>query len=245
MCASAAAPKNTAPRRGHRAIFGRLLRHAGMPAYQEGAMNTDTSFQKAKPPKQKKPFRPFAWVTGSFAAGVAVILPFAITVAIFWAIVNFIDKSVVPMVLPLFPAQYQGLAKNLPGFGLIFSVIALTLAGALTANFIGRFIVRSTSFVFEKAPIVRSVYSSVKQIIETMANPGGQSFKESVLIEFPTPGQWSIGFITNDDCGEIETLAQDDVVAVYVPSSPIPTSGFWFTRRKPNRSACRKARKKR
>lgn len=186
----------------------------------------NTTDKPEKPKKQKKRFNPLAWLTGSFAAGVAVILPFAITVAILWAIVTFIDKSVVPLVIPFFPPDYQGLAKSLPGFGLIFSVIALTAAGALTANFIGRGVVKMTSFVFEQAPIVRSVYSSVKQIIETMANPGGQSFKESVLIEFPTPGQWSIGFITNDECGEIEALSGEDVVAVYVPSSPIPTSGF-------------------
>jgi uncharacterized membrane protein len=186
-----------------------------------------TDAAKAEPPKKKKKrFRPLAWLTGSFAAGVAVILPFAITIGILWAIVTFIDNAIVPLVTPMFPPAYQGIANNLPGFGAIFSIVALTLAGALTANFIGRGVVRMTSFVFEQAPIVRSVYSSVKQIIDTMANPGGQSFKESVLIEFPTPGQWSIGFITNDDCGEVEILTGHDVVAVYVPSAPIPTSGF-------------------
>jgi uncharacterized membrane protein len=176
--------------------------------------------------KVLKTFNPIAWATGSFAAGVAVILPFAVTVAILWGIVNFIDKAIVPLVLPLFPPDYQGIAKSLPGFGAIVAIVGLTIAGALTANFIGRFIVRTTRFVFEKAPIVRSVYGSVKQIFETMANPSGQSFKDAVLVEFPGLGQWSIAFITNDDCGEIETLSEDDVVAVYVPSSPIPTSGF-------------------
>jgi uncharacterized membrane protein len=175
--------------------------------------------------KPAKRFNPFGWFSASFAAGVAVILPFAITVGILWAIVNLIEKAIVPMVLPLVPETSRGLIQALPGFGAIFAVVALTVGGALSANFVGRFLVKATEKLFEAAPFVSSIYGSVKQIFDTMTNPSGQSFKEAVMIEYPSAGLWSVGFVTSDTAGEAAKAVGDAVVAVFVPATPLPTAG--------------------
>jgi uncharacterized membrane protein len=194
-----------------------------MVAHPLGMMMTD-SRDAAK--LQKPKFSPLAMVSGWFAAGLGVVLPFAITIAICWAIVSFIDKTVLPAILPLAPPHAQGLIKALPGAGVVVALVGLTVIGALTANFIGRFVVKTTERVMTTVPLVKGVYSSAKQIVETMTNPDGQSFKEAVLVEFPAKGQWSIAFVTNDNPPEINRAAGETLVALYVPSSPIPTSGF-------------------
>jgi uncharacterized membrane protein len=178
-------------------------------------------------PAKKRRFNPLAWLSASFATGLAVVLPFAITIAIILAVVSFVDRTVVPLAAPLLPPDMAALARALPGAGALIAVLALVLIGALAANAIGRFVVRQTERVFNTAPLVKGVYGSAKQIVETMSNPGGQSFKAAVLIEFPTPGQWSIAFITNENAVQIQSALDDDqLIAVYVPSCPIPTAGF-------------------
>lgn len=180
-----------------------------------------------KPPERGGlKLNPAALLGGWFAAGLGVVLPFAITVAICWAIVSFIDKTIMPVLLPALPESWRGIAAALPGLGLVVALVALTVVGALAANFVGRFVVRTTERVVTSVPMVSSVYGSAKQIVETMTNPDGQSFKEAVLLEFPTKGQWSIAFVTQEECGPIERAVGADLVAVYVPSCPIPTSGF-------------------
>lgn len=170
---------------------------------------------------------PFAWASARFAAGLAIVLPFAITIGIVWAVVSFIDKAVVPAVTPVLPGGLAALAENLPGAGALIAVVGLIGIGAFGANVIGRFVVRQSDRLFNTVPLVKGVYGSAKQIVETMSNPGGQSFKEAVLLEFPTPGQWSIAFTTNDEPTHVShAVGAADLVAVYVPSCPIPTSGF-------------------
>ncbi len=181
----------------------------------------------APPPADPPRFNLLAWLSGRFAAGLAIALPFVITIAIIWMVVGFIDNAVVPWVKPLLPPSMGALAESLPGAGALIAVVALVAIGALAANVIGGFVVRQTERVFNTVPLVRGVYGSAKQIVETMSNPGGQSFKEAVLIQFPTPGQWSVAFITNDQPTQIQRAVGDEaLLAVYVPSCPIPTSGF-------------------
>lgn len=190
------------------------------------ASSADGTGMRMRTPKQSFRLNPLAWLAASFGTGLAIALPFIITIALCWMVVRFIDNSVMPLVLPALPAGLRGLANALPGAGVVIAVAILTLFGALAANVIGRFFVRQTEKLITTVPLVKGVYGSAKQIVETMSNPGGQSFKEAVLVEFPTPGIWSIAFITNDDAGEIDRALGRDVVGVYVPSCPIPTSGF-------------------
>lgn len=170
--------------------------------------------------------RPLTWLRNSFLAGVALVLPFVVTVWLVWTFVSFIDHQV----FPILPPQLQPLAENTPGVGLAVALVALTLIGALAGNLLGRFVLRETERLIGNLPIVRSIYGGSKQIFKQVAAPERTSFKETVLVEFPRPGVWAIGFVTNEATGEvtgpIQTSLGEELIAVYVPQAPIPTSGF-------------------
>jgi uncharacterized membrane protein len=157
-----------------------------------------------------------------FAAGVAIVLPFAVTFWLIWSFVSFVDKQVTP----LLPLEWQRYAEAMPGAGVVIAVLGLTLLGAVTANLFGRFIVSTTERLLAQVPLVRSIYGGSKQIFNQIAAPDRTSFQEAVLVEYPNPGIWTIGFITTDAVDpSIEALGPD-IVAIYIPFAPIPTSGF-------------------
>lgn len=162
------------------------------------------------------------WLRNNFLYGVAVVLPFAVTFWLIWGFVGFIDDSVIP----LLPQEYRPAAYALPGAGLAIALIGLTAVGALTANLVGRMVVRGGERLVNRVPLVRSIYGGAKQVLENVSTPKRQSFKQAVLFEFPRPGVWTIGFITNEDTREISAIAGEEVVAVYVPQVPVPTTGF-------------------
>jgi uncharacterized membrane protein len=165
---------------------------------------------------------PLVWLRNSFLAGVALVLPFVVTGWLIWAFVNFIDHNVTPLV----PERWRGFAQAIPGAGVVLAIVALTLVGALAANFFGRFLLRESERIISNLPIVRSIYGGSKQIFKQVAAPERTSFKEAVLVEFPRPGAWAIGFVTNETTFEVTGDAGANLVAVYVPQAPIPTSGF-------------------
>jgi uncharacterized membrane protein len=171
---------------------------------------------EAPPPHRS----PLEWFRDSFAAGVAIVLPFAVTFWILWAVVTFIDRRV----MPFLPPSWRIYAESIPGVGVVIAVIGLTLLGALAANLIGGAIVHWGERIVGRLPLVRSIYGGAKQILKQLAAPDRQSFQEAVLVEFPHEGIWAIGFITSEQPG-IAGL-DDDVVAVYVPHVPVPASGF-------------------
>jgi len=173
------------------------------------------------------PLRPalFARLRAYFFAGVLVTAPIAITVYLAWSVVSWVDESV----LPLLPAQYNPetyLPFSLPGIGLVVLLVFMTAVGAVTAGMLGRMVVGYGERVLSRMPIIRSVYSATKQIFETMLAKKSTAFREVVLVEFPRPGMWSIGFITGVTEGEVQELSDEEVVNVYIPTTPNPTSGF-------------------
>ncbi|HEX8901276.1 DUF502 domain-containing protein [Vitreimonas sp.] len=170
-------------------------------------------------PQQRFDF--LAWLRNSFLAGVAVVLPFVITIWVIWMVVTFIDNNVEPLV----PDQLAFL-KTFPGGGLLLALTALTLVGALASNFIGRWSVGAADKAIANLPLVRSIYGGAKQVFKQVAAPERTSFKQAVLVEFPMPGSYALGFITNEDTTEVAADIGQDLVAVYVPQAPIPTSGF-------------------
>src|SRR5262249_14470924 len=101
-----------------------------------------------------------------------------------------------------------------------------TLVGALAGNLVGRWMVDAADRGIANLPLVRSIYGGAKQVFKQVAAPERTSFKQAVLVEFPMPGSWAIGFITNEDTAEVAHDVGADLVAVYVPQAPIPTSGF-------------------
>lgn len=159
-----------------------------------------------------------------FFAGVVVAAPLAITVWLVWSVVVLVDTHIVPLIPRAWnPETY--LSFELPGLGIITAVIFLTVLGALITNLAGQQALRLGELLLARVPLVRSVYSILKQVVETIASNDSSSFKQAVLVEYPGKGLWVIGFITSQT-PDSEILAQaPDVVGVLVPSSPNPAMG--------------------
>jgi uncharacterized membrane protein len=167
-------------------------------------------------------FNIFTWLRNSFLAGVALVLPFVVTIWVIWLVVSIIDHNVAPLI----PANLKPFTQNIFGGGVLIAVAVLTLIGALAGNLVGRWMVSSTDDLISNLPLVRSIYGGAKQVFRQVAAPERTSFKQAVLLEFPMPGVWTIGFITNENTAEVAHDIGEDLVAVFVPHAPIPTSGY-------------------
>jgi uncharacterized membrane protein len=159
-----------------------------------------------------------------FIAGLLVVGPIALTLYLIWLFIHFIDS----LVAGLLPAQYnpETYLPNVPGFGLLIGAIVLTLLGALTAGYLGRLVLRVGERIVARMPVVRGIYSAVKQIFETVLASQSDTFREVVLVEYPRAGMWTVAFVTVKPEGEIAAQAGPEAVAIYVPTTPNPTSGF-------------------
>ncbi|MHB2166173.1 DUF502 domain-containing protein [Alsobacter sp. R-9] len=164
-----------------------------------------------------------------FLTGIVVAGPLAVTASVTWWFINLIDG----WVKPLIPARYLPetyLQMSIPGFGLIVALVGLTLLGFLTANLVGRSLVDFGETLLGRMPVVRGLYKSVKQIFETVFSQSGTSFRTVGLVQFPAKGMWSIVFMSTPPQGEMsERLpGPDEHVAVFLPCTPNPTTGFFF-----------------
>jgi len=157
-------------------------------------------------------------------AGLLIWLPLAITLWVFDFIVTTMDRTL--QVLPASWHPDQVLGFHIPGFGLVMSIIILLLTGALAANIIGARMFAWWESVLVKIPIVRPIYSSVKQVSDTLFASKGNSFRKVVLIEFPNRGQWTFGFVVGAPGPGIERELGSELITVYVPTAPNPTSGY-------------------
>ena len=157
-------------------------------------------------------------------AGLLVWLPFAATVVIVKLVIDLLDKTIL-----LLPPEWHPVALlgfSIPGFGIILALSILLLTGMLAANIFGRRFVEIWERILNKIPLVRSIYSSIKQISNTIFDPSGKSFRKVVMLQYPRKGLWSIGFLTNDNVGDEMSAVDDRLVAVFIPTTPNPTSGF-------------------
>ncbi len=165
-----------------------------------------------------------------FLTGLVVVGPVAITIYLVWWFISYVDQWVKPLV-PRFYNPETYLPFAVPGFGVLFSIVALTLIGALAANLLGRTLISSGELFLERMPIVRNVYRGLKQMFETVAaaaQPQRQIVKVG-LMEFPSKGIWSIVYITGEVSGEIQELApggEQDNLIVWMPTGFIPPTGF-------------------
>jgi len=160
-----------------------------------------------------------------FLAGVLVTAPFAITLYVAWALIDFVDTRIKPLIPPQYnPETY--LPFGVPGIGLIVLVVALTVIGYLTAGLLGRFFIGWGERLLARMPVVRSIYSAAKQIIETVFSKSSTAFRQVVLIEYPRRGIWTMGFLVGDTVDLVQDHVADALVTVMVPTTPNPTSGF-------------------
>ncbi|MFD1623066.1 DUF502 domain-containing protein [Azospirillum griseum] len=164
-----------------------------------------------------------------FLAGILVTAPIAITIYIAWWFVSFIDGHI----RPLIPSSYNPenyLPFSIPGIGVLTVIIVVTLIGAFTAGYVGRLFLGLSEGVVERMPVVRSVYSAVKQIFETVLAKKSNAFREVVVLQYPRAGVWSLGFITGSAHPEVQQVCAsanhgEEMVNVFIPCAP-PTTGF-------------------
>ena len=163
-----------------------------------------------------------------FLTGLILVGPLYITVGLTWWFINWVDD----VVRPFIPGAYRPetyLPLRIPGTGLIVALVALTLLGFLTANLVGRKLVEASENILNRMPIVRPLYKSLKQIFETLFAKSGTSFRRVGLIEFPSPGMWSLVFLANSASAEIAARLPDgEHIAAFMPCTPNPTTGFFF-----------------
>ena len=164
-----------------------------------------------------------------FLTGLIVTGPIAITLYLVWWFVTWVDGVVRPFI-PLAYRPETYMPYVVPGWGLIVAVFALTLLGFLTANLIGRTLVDLGETFVGRIPAVRAIYRGLKQVFETLFSGKGSSFRKVGLVEFPSPGMWSIVLISqspNEDVAR-SLPGQEEHVSVFLPCSPNPTTGFFF-----------------
>lgn len=166
----------------------------------------------------------FAYLRTYFISGLLVWLPIVVTIVVLKFLVDLLSKS-----LELLPTSYQPdvlLGMHIPGIGVILTLAVIFLTGLLAANFVGSKLVALGDALMARIPLVRSVYTGVKQVTQTLFTPGGQSFRKVLLVEFPGPGIWSIAFQTGEVSQEIEGRLKEPMISYFVPTTPNPTSGF-------------------
>ncbi|QWW69461.1 DUF502 domain-containing protein [Rhizobium sp. WYJ-E13] len=178
---------------------------------------------------EKAPRVPVAMrLRNNFLAGLIICAPIAITIWLTWTFIHWSDSWVRPYIPARWnPESYINFA--IPGFGLLIAVVLITIVGFLGKNLIGQSIVRFGESIVHRMPLVRTVYRSVKQIFETVLKEQSNSFKKVGLIEYPGPGLWALVFVATDAKGEIGSKFNamgQDMVAVFLPPTPVPTAGF-------------------
>ena len=190
-------------------------------------------FQTPPPAPRRKSF--LSGLRNSFLTGVVVIAPVGLTVWLIWSVIGWVDG----VVLPFVPSRYQpenilntflglDIQLQLRGLGVVFFLIFTTFVGWLAKGLLGRSLIRSAERFVNRMPVVRSIYSGVKQIAETVFSQADRSFEKACIVQYPRKGIWAVGFISTPAKGEIRARVNDaqNLLSVFVPTTPNPTSGF-------------------
>ena len=184
------------------------------------------AFKKERMEKERKVFMAFGSKLKAYLfTGILVTAPVAITFYLAYKFILWVDV----FVYKLLPPQYKldsYLPITIPGLGLIVLIMFLMLVGMFAAGFLGRFFIRLGEWFVAKMPLISSVYSLLKQIFETVFSNKTQAFKKVVMLEYPRKGIWILGLVSADLEGEIEQKLPDEMVNVFIPTTPNPTSGF-------------------
>ncbi len=167
-------------------------------------------------------------------AGLLVWLPLAITIWVLSWLLGVLDGvfawllSASQAVLPEGARAHIEQLRHVPGLGVVVMAVGLLLSGVFAANIFGQWWLQQWDRIFSKIPIVKSIYSSVKQVSDTLFSSSGNAFREAVLVQYPRQGSWTIAFVTGKPGGEVAQHLPGEYVSVYVPTTPNPTSGFFL-----------------
>jgi uncharacterized membrane protein len=163
-------------------------------------------------------------------AGLLAIVPVAVTFAVLRWIVQTLDSTL--LILPESWQPDRLIGIHIPGFGVLLTLAILLIVGGIVSNFFGKKVVEWGDQLVTRIPVVRSIYSSVKQVSDTLFSPGGNAFRTAVLVQWPRPDVWTIGFVTGTPGGDVANYLVGDYLSVYVPTTPNPTGGYFVMLRK-------------
>jgi len=169
----------------------------------------------------------FSHLRASFLTGLVVIAPVGLTIWLIWTVIGWIDGVVLPLVPHrMRPETYIGI--NLRGVGVIIFLLFTIVVGWVAKGIIGRSLISFAEGLVDRMPVIRSVYSGIKQISETVFAQSERSFEKACLVQYPRRGIWAIGFVSTTAKGEISERAETGgrLMSVFVPTTPNPTSGF-------------------
>lgn len=165
-----------------------------------------------------------------FITGLLIWIPLVITIWVLKIVVDTLDQS-----MELVPAGWRPehwLGVHVPGFGVVLTLVIVFLTGVLAANFIGERLVRIWNELLHRIPFVSSIYSSVKQVSDTLFSSSGQAFRKALLVQWPHQGMWTIAFQTGIPGGDVVNHLHGEFVSVYVPTTPNPTGGYFVMLRR-------------
>lgn len=163
-------------------------------------------------------------------SGLLVLVPLIITLSVLDWVVSTLDKTL--NILPAAWMPERWLGWHLPGLGVLFALLVVLSIGAFASNFVGNKLISWWHALLHRIPVVRSIYSGVKQVSDTLFSEKGNAFRQAVLVQWPREGAWTIAFLTGHPSGELASLLPDDCLSVYVPTTPNPTGGYFIMLKK-------------
>ena len=159
-------------------------------------------------------------------AGLLVWVPLGITIWVLYFLVSTLDQTLLLIPESARPEALFGF--HIPGLGGVLSILILLLTGVLAANFFGARLITVSESLLGRIPVVKSIYSSVKQVSDTLLSDTGNAFRKALLVEYPYPGCWTIAFQTGSPAIAVAGFLDEEHISVYVPTTPNPTSGFFL-----------------
>ncbi len=161
-----------------------------------------------------------------FITGLLVLVPLVITLWVLNLIIGTMDRSLFLLPPGWRPESLFGF--YLPGFGTVLTLVIIFVTGLITQNIIGNRVLKLWELLLQRIPVVNSIYSSVKQVSDTLLSSSGNAFRKALLVQYPREGSWTIAFQTGVPGGDVANHLKGDYVSVYVPTTPNPTSGFFL-----------------
>ncbi len=160
-----------------------------------------------------------------FITGLLVWVPIVITVWVLTFLVGTMDQTLLLLPPAMRPESWLGV--YIPGLGALLTLLVIFLTGVFAANILGQRLVRYWERAMARIPVVNSIYKGVKQVSDTLFSPTGQAFRKALLVQWPSPGMWTIAFMTGTPGGDVANHLQGDYISIYVPTTPNPTGGYF------------------
>lgn len=161
-----------------------------------------------------------------FITGLLILVPLAITLWVLHAVISTMDQSLLLLPEQWRPEQLVGF--KVLGIGTILTLVIIFVTGLLAQNFVGNMVIGAWEALLKRIPIVSSIYSSVKQVSDTLFSSTGNAFSKALLVQYPREGSWTIAFLTGVPGGDVANHLHGDYISIYVPTTPNPTSGFFL-----------------